>query len=56
MAENELITFRLPADLRVRAEKRIKGQYSTMSEYLRDLIRKEDQRIETAAKRKTKRK
>jgi Arc/MetJ-type ribon-helix-helix transcriptional regulator len=43
---NPFIGFRIPAELHAQALRRIDGTYSSFSEYLRDLVRRD-----TAARR-----
>lgn len=42
------IGFRIPADLREAATQRMQGKYSTFSEYLRDLLRRDIEKTEAA--------
>jgi hypothetical protein len=46
-AQNEIhIGFRIPANLREAAQNRMQGKFSTFSEYLRDLIRRDSEKQE----------
>ena len=38
---NPFIGFRIPAELHAQALRRIEGTYSSFSEYLRDLVRRD---------------
>jgi hypothetical protein len=38
---NPFIGFRIPAELHAKALRRIEGTYSSFSEYLRDLVRRD---------------
>ena len=52
MSDSVTVTFRLPKLLMERVEEHTKREGFNKSEYLRDLIRKEDKRATAAAKRR----
>jgi hypothetical protein len=50
-AQNEIhIGFRIPTNLREAAQTRMQGKFSTFSEYLRDLIRRDSEKEQEARK------
>lgn len=45
-AEQAFIGFRCPIDLHEKAQRRIAGNYNSFSEYLRDLVRRDLEKVQ----------
>jgi hypothetical protein len=48
-ATEVVVTFRIPSELRQKVERRRKGRFATVSEYVRDLIRKDTDEVPSPA-------